>query len=614
MSLWLFDVEIEVAPAPERVLFSIDVPRSGETVYGDQLAATGWAFGVEDSSEVEVEVEVPGHASTRVTAGQPRDDVAAAHPQFRQAGRSGFALLTNVPHAAHTEAMVSIVVGGERIGVATIRLAGRARERWSGADAPLVSVVIPCYNQGRFLEEAIASVRAQTYPRVELIVVDDGSTDDTAAVAASLGARCIRQKNRGLAAARNRGAAAAVGEYLVFLDADDRLLPHGLEANMDAFAERPDAALVSGWFRYLTSAEEPLSYPLAENEYHELVGLIPPQIPPERDHYKALLEDTYWIVVTSVMYRREVFRAVGGFDDSYLFCEDYELYLRLLRSYPMAAHRVPIFEYRRYPGTMSRDWAQMLEWSLKMLRAQRAWVRRDDALRPAYERRASVLFGWYGEQVAQDLQRAARERDWRAAGRDAWVLARRYPRGLAHAIGAPGPPAIKNRALAWAHPVDRLQEYLRAVRVLARQTRDEVGASRVELSGHLIRLEALASAQLEQLEGFISVKKANYERYNAHGLRLLPFRSIIRPNFWFYSFYSRDRDGLIDHLGKQGIQARPIWKLIYTLEMYKDCTAFDIEAAERYYAKIVNIPCSTNLTNGEADTVAAAIIQYEGLK
>jgi hypothetical protein len=80
------------------------------------------------------------------------------------------------------------------------------------------------------------------------------------------------------------------------------------------------------------------------------------------------------------------------------------------------------------------------------------------------------------------------------------VLARRYPRGLAHAIRALRSPAIKNRVPARADPVNRLREYLRAVRVLVGQTRDEVGASRVELSGHLTRLEALASAQLEQLE------------------------------------------------------------------------------------------------------------------
>jgi len=134
------------------------------------------------------------------------------------------------------------------------------------------------------------------------------------------------------------------------------------------------------------------------------------------------------------------------------------------------------------------------------------------------------------------------------------------------------------------------------------------------IADHFNLQAALGVAQLEQLEGFISVKKTNYERYNAHGLRLLPFRNIIRPNFWFYSFCSRDRDGLIEYLGKQGIRTRPIWKLIHTLEMYKECAAFEIKTAEEYYAKIVNIPCSTNLTKDEADTVAAAIVQYEGLK
>jgi hypothetical protein len=159
-----------------------------------------------------------------------------------------------------------------------------------------------------------------------------------------------------------------------------------------------------------------------------------------------------------------------------------------------------MYEYRRHPETHSGNSAQMLEWTLKMLRSQRAWVERDDELGAAYQRGTSVLSGFWGERTALDLHRAVLGRDWPAAGRDAWVLARRYPRGLAHAIRAPLTPAIKNRVRARTDPVDRLRDYLRILRSLVAETREEVGASRVELSGHLTRLEALASAQLEQLE------------------------------------------------------------------------------------------------------------------
>src|SRR5215212_9690625 len=92
---------------------------------------------------------------------------------------------------------------------------------------PLVSVVIPCYNQAHFLSEAIESVLAQTHPNFEIIVVDDGSTDNTSEVAARYpGVRHIRQDNQGLAAARNTGLRESKGTCLVFLDADDRLLPN----------------------------------------------------------------------------------------------------------------------------------------------------------------------------------------------------------------------------------------------------------------------------------------------------------------------------------------------------------------------------------------------------
>src|SRR5829696_2931566 len=114
------------------------------------------------------------------------------------------------------------------------------------AGAPLVSVVVPCYNQARFLGEAIESVLAQSHPLFEVVVVDDGSTDDTSEVAARYpGVRLVRQENRGLSGARNAGLARSRGEYVVFLDADDRLLPGALEAGVERLGANPQCAFVS---------------------------------------------------------------------------------------------------------------------------------------------------------------------------------------------------------------------------------------------------------------------------------------------------------------------------------------------------------------------------------
>src|SRR5215212_6268835 len=128
--------------------------------------------------------------------------------------------------------------------------------------AGFVSVVIPCYNQAHFLGEAIESVLSQRYTDVEVIVVDDGSQDDTQGVASSYAARdprvrLVRQNNRGLAGARNRGLAESRGEYVVFLDSDDRLAEGALEVGVRELEANPDCAFVSGHYRPISADGEP---------------------------------------------------------------------------------------------------------------------------------------------------------------------------------------------------------------------------------------------------------------------------------------------------------------------------------------------------------------------
>src|SRR5438046_8618551 len=119
-----------------------------------------------------------------------------------------------------------------------------------GASMPesgLVSVIIPCHNQAHFLDEAIESVLTQTYPNHEIIVVDDGSTDNTATVAKCHSPlRYIYQENAGPSAARNTGVKESRGEYLVFLDADDRLLPEALEIGVGCLRQHPECAFEIG--------------------------------------------------------------------------------------------------------------------------------------------------------------------------------------------------------------------------------------------------------------------------------------------------------------------------------------------------------------------------------
>jgi glycosyltransferase involved in cell wall biosynthesis len=119
---------------------------------------------------------------------------------------------------------------------------------------PLVSVIITSYNQAHFLNDAIESVLTQTYSRFEIVVVDDGSTDNAAEVVARYpGVRYMRQDNQGLSAARNTGLRESNGAYLTFLDADDRYLPSALETGVNCLREHPKCGFVSGHHSLISS-------------------------------------------------------------------------------------------------------------------------------------------------------------------------------------------------------------------------------------------------------------------------------------------------------------------------------------------------------------------------
>jgi glycosyltransferase involved in cell wall biosynthesis/SAM-dependent methyltransferase len=225
------------------------------------------------------------------------------------------------------------------------------------SSAPSVSIVITTYNHAQFLPEAIESALGQIVRPAEVIVVDDGSTDDPSSVVSRYpDVRFIRQPNQGLAAARNTGWQAAHGRYVVFLDADDRLLPEALASNLRRFKERPECAFVYGGYDYIDADGRHLSSP-APN----LVG---------EDAYEAFLKENCVSMHATVMYRRHCLEQVGGFDARLPCCEDYELYLRLARRYPVAAGKERIAEYRRHTSNMSLNFPQMFDTVLEVLRRQ----------------------------------------------------------------------------------------------------------------------------------------------------------------------------------------------------------------------------------------------------
>lgn len=163
--------------------------------------------------------------------------------------------------------------------------------------------------------------------------------------------------------------------------------------------------------------------------------------------------------------------------------------------------------------------------------------------------------------------------------------------------------------------VSNNKKYLDKCRYLSTQAKDDSLYFVHEEIGYNYRMTnlqaALGLAQLERLEEFVEKKKENYCLYNQLGISLLSFRKNIRPNYWFYSYCTINRDELLRELEQQGIQTRPIWKLIHTLTPYLGNESYEIEKAPAFYNKVLNIPCSSNLTSDEVKCVADAILKSE---
>jgi glycosyltransferase involved in cell wall biosynthesis len=287
---------------------------------------------------------------------------------------------------------------------------------------PAVSVVIPCHNHGGFLRDAVESVRRQTFDDFEIIVVDDGSVDETPAVAAQLvDVHHIRQTHQGLSSARNTGWRASRGRYLVFLDADDRLLPHALRAGVDHVTAHPAAAFVSG------------HYVMIDADGVQGAKRNRPCV--TADHYGALLRSNYIGMHATVVYRRDAFSQFGGFDPALRACEDYDLFLRMTREAPAMCHPEVVAEYRWHSGNMSRDNALMLRCALDVLGRQWQHVRGHRRYEDAY--REGVVF-WqrlFGEQLLDDVRtRVDTGAAWSTTLRMLAVLLRYYPGGLARRV------------------------------------------------------------------------------------------------------------------------------------------------------------------------------------
>ncbi|MET4225094.1 glycosyltransferase family 2 protein [Oerskovia enterophila] len=230
------------------------------------------------------------------------------------------------------------------------------------ADEPLVSVVLATNRGGPFLAEALASVAAQTYPHVELLVVDDGSPDpaEIQGLVASAGlGTVLRLEPSGVSAARNAGVQRSRGDLLAFLDDDDRWHPDRLRLTVEALAGRPDAVIGYCGMRTIDPAGE------------QVVAADQRAAHDARD----VVRGRTGIMLPNLVMRRSAFDAVGGFDPAYRQGEDLDLVLAAATLGPFVFVDAVLVDYRYHPGNTTRAYRDLAAGIRVILRERRSQAR-----------------------------------------------------------------------------------------------------------------------------------------------------------------------------------------------------------------------------------------------
>lgn len=287
---------------------------------------------------------------------------------------------------------------------------------------PEVSVIIPTYNSAHYLMQAVESVLSQTFRDLEILVIDDGSTDETEVVMRQYGApvRYIRQRNSGVSAARNRGIAESRGRYIAFLDADDTWYPHKLERQLAALDKHRGYQLCYSAFTLATADLTPIRVVQSRRFGGAVEDL--------------LLRGNVVGSICSVLCKRSLFKVVGDFDPSLSQCADWDMWLRLATQTEFLYMDEPLVTYRQHDSNMSRKVSLLEHDSLRLLEKGFAMPGITDSLRArrrvALAHNYMVLAGTYfGARLYWDFVRCAA----RAVGMDfhqfSYLLA--YPTRIA---------------------------------------------------------------------------------------------------------------------------------------------------------------------------------------
>jgi glycosyltransferase involved in cell wall biosynthesis len=252
---------------------------------------------------------------------------------------------------------------------------------------PEVSVIIPSYNSAKYLTDAVDSVLSQTFRDFEVLIVDDGSTDNTEGVISRYGepVRYIRQRNSGVAAARNRGIQESCGQYVAFLDADDTWRPEKLEMQVKALREKPGYRACYTAFTVVSANLTPCG--------------VTRSCWPVASLQDLLLRGNVIGSICSVVCERSLFESTGGFDPSLSQCADWDMWVRMSTLTEFLYLDSPLVTYRQHTANMSRNAPLLEQDSLRVLQKGFDMPLLENGLRrkrrAAFARNYMVLAGTY---------------------------------------------------------------------------------------------------------------------------------------------------------------------------------------------------------------------------
>lgn len=300
---------------------------------------------------------------------------------------------------------------------------------------PRVSIVIPTYNRSGIVQRAIDSVLAQTFADLEVVVVDDGSTDDTRAALSAYGGRVryARQENAGPAAARNHGMRLARGEYVGFLDSDDLYFPENVAAHLRVFEKNPEAGLVYAGIE------------IVDHEGTRIKEVRPN--PEDRGLVFERLVRYNFVTASTVLMRRAAMEFAGTMNTTLWFAEDWYYWLRVASRFPIDFADEILVRYQRGPASLSHGStiAKNAEWNLKMFALAFADPDLAPRLKPLRAEAYQRAYANYARMALATVQpRLARGFAWRAiaAQPTAWSS---YPLLAKSCLGA----GLLRRALRW---------------------------------------------------------------------------------------------------------------------------------------------------------------------